>query len=192
MQTCRSHRLPGKHLMLTNVKQALIENTHTHAHAPTHAHMHTRDSAGRLSLCCFRKTAGRQLIGVGGISHHHQKASSGKFGPQDWKGRLRGVREDTARNRGNILPRDASQLTIKPKALFRLLWSQRDCDGGRAQCCPPQCQQTLWTPGHARKGSCPHRPSSPADTPFTMSTRGCARKKTSFPGSQPFKKLLLV
>lgn len=58
--SCRrawSRWLLGEHLMLTDLKQALTENMHTHAH------MHTHDSAGRSSLCCFRKTAGRQLVG---------------------------------------------------------------------------------------------------------------------------------
>lgn len=123
------------------MKQALIENTHTcthmHTHAHTCTHMRTRDSAGRSSLCCFRKTAGRRLARVGGISCHYWKTSSGKFGPQDWKG-LRGVRESTARSGDNrLLPRDASQLTVKPKALLRLFQLQRDCAGGHAQCCSP-------------------------------------------------------
>lgn len=134
------------------MKQALIENTHTCTH------MHTRDSAGRSSLCCFRKTAGRRLARVGGISHHYWKTCSGKFGPQDWKG-LRGVRENTARSGDNrLLPRDASQLTVKSKALLRLFQLERACDAGHAQSCSPHYQRTLETPAHARKGSASSSP----------------------------------
>ncbi|KAF6339710.1 hypothetical protein mRhiFer1_007997 [Rhinolophus ferrumequinum] len=113
------------------MKQALIEDTHTCTH------MRTRDSAGRSSLCCFRKRAGRQLARVGGISRHYWKTSSGKFGPQDWKEGLRGVRENTAGSGDNsLLPRDASQLTVKSKAPLRLFQLQRDCDGGHASAVP--------------------------------------------------------
>lgn len=38
MQMCLEPPAAGEHLMLTDLKQALTENMHTHAHACTHAH----------------------------------------------------------------------------------------------------------------------------------------------------------
>lgn len=129
---------------------------------------------------------------MGGISCHYWKTSSGKFGRQDWKEGLRGVRENTAGSGDNrLLPRETLPSSrSNPKlslgyfssnetvtAAIPVLFPTLPADPGDP--CPCQEGIGLLQPTGPAQAPFP----GPADTPFIMWTRGCAGKKTSFPGS---------